>query len=248
MSQRPRYLLTGASSGIGEALARHLVAQGFDLVLAARREEALRLLASELQTRHAGSTVIAHSLDVTDPAACREAVHFSQQVLGGLDGVIANAGLALTGKAGAGHFANTELMIRTNLIGAIACLEAGATLFREQGKGHLVAISSVAGQRGMPRMSGYAASKAGLSAYMQSLAAEFYQRPISTSLILPGYIDTPLSQGAAHRPFLIGAEQGAALIAKAILKHRTKAFIPCWPWSILGRVLPWLPTALVARL
>lgn len=248
MSQRRRYLLTGASSGIGEALARQLAAQGFDLVLAARREEALRLLASELQTRHPGSRIIAHSLDVTDPAACREALHFSIQVLGGLDGIIANAGLALTGKAGGGHFANTELMIRTNLIGAIAGLETAAEHFRKQGSGHLVAVSSVAGQRGMPRMSGYAASKAGLSAYMQSLAAEFYQTPIRTTLILPGYIDTPLSQGAAHRPFLIDAEQGARLIAKAIIQERSQAFIPAWPWALLGRLLPCLPTALVSRL
>ena len=195
MDRAKRYLLTGASSGIGAQLARELASQGYDLALAVRRTESLEALASELQSRH-GRKVVVLPLDVTDYAACADVVGLAANALGGLDGVIANAGIALAGKAGGGHFERIRLTLETNLLGAIACLEAAAVLFRQQGHGHLVGIASVAGKRGLPRSLGYSASKAGLIAYMESLAAEFHGKPIDTTLLLPGFIDTPMWSNA----------------------------------------------------
>lgn len=246
MDRAKRYLLTGASSGIGAQLARELASQGHDLALASRRTESLQALANELQSRH-GRKVVVLPLDVTDYAACADVVGLAANALGGLDGVIANAGIALAGKAGGGHFERIRLTLETNLLGAIACLEAAAVLFRQQGHGHLVGIASVAGKRGLPRSLGYSASKAGLIAYMESLAAEFHGKPIDTTLLLPGFIDTPLNEDMAKRPFLISVERGAQLIAKHIDRRSRSAYVPGWPWALLGRLLPYLPSAWLAR-
>ncbi|WP_236233899.1 SDR family NAD(P)-dependent oxidoreductase [Pseudomonas tohonis] len=246
MGQARRYLLTGASSGIGMALARRLASQGYDLALAARREETLQQLAEELRSQY-GRTLVVLPLDVTDYAACKDAVGLAQNALGGLDGLIANAGIGLAGKAGSGRFERYRQTLETNLLGAIACLDAATELFREQGHGHLVAIASVAGKRGLPATAGYSASKAGLISYMESLELELHRSPIDTTLILPGYIDTPINQDAGPRPFLIGVERGAELIARHIEKRTRSAYVPGWPWALIGRLLPLLPTSLIAR-
>lgn len=246
MSQGKRYLLTGASSGIGAALARELAAKGYDLALAARREDSLHLLAAELQARFQRKVVVL-PLDVTDYDACQDAVGMAANALGGLDGIIANAGIGLAGKAGTGRFDRYRQTLETNLLGAIACLDGATQLFLEQGHGHLVAIASVAGKRGLPASAGYSASKAGLISYMESLELELYRTALDTTLILPGYIDTPINQGTGPRPFLIDVERGAALIARHIEKRSSSAYVPGWPWALIGRLLPWLPTALIAR-
>lgn len=246
MGQARRYLLTGASSGIGMALARRLASQGYDLALAARREETLQQLAEELRSQY-GRTLVVLPLDVTDYAACKDAVGLAQNALGGLDGLIANAGIGLAGKAGSGRFERYRQTLETNLLGAIACLDAATELFREQGHGHLVAIASVAGKRGLPATAGYSASKAGLISYMESLELELHRSPIDTTLILPGYIDTPINQDAGPRPFLIGVERGAELIARHIEKRTRSTYVPGWPWALIGRLLPLLPTSLIAR-
>ena len=103
MTQGKRYLLTGASSGIGAALARELASNGYDLALAARREDSLHLLAAELQARF-GRKAVVLPLDITDYPACQDAVGLAANALGGLDGLIANAGIALNSKVGGGHF------------------------------------------------------------------------------------------------------------------------------------------------
>ncbi|WP_405120655.1 SDR family NAD(P)-dependent oxidoreductase [Pseudomonas leptonychotis] len=246
MSQGKRYLLTGASSGIGTALARELAAKGYDLALAARREDNLHLLAAELQARFTCKVMVL-PLDVTDYAACQDAVGLAANALGGLDGIIANAGIALTGKVGGGHFERARRTVETNLIGAIACLDAACALFRQQGHGHLVAVASVAGKRGLPHSPAYSASKAGLISYMEATRAELLGKNIDTTLLLPGFIDTPLNSSMANRPFLIDVERGAALIAKHIDKRHVSAYVPGWPWALLGRVLPYLPTSMIGK-
>lgn len=247
MAQARRYLLTGASSGIGKALARQLASQGYDLALAARREDSLQQLAEELREAY-GRTVVVLPLDVTDYTACQQAVHQARSALGGLDGLIANAGIGLAGKAGTGRFERFQQTLETNLLGAIACLDAATQVFLEQGHGHLVAIASVAGKCGLPASAAYSASKAGLISHMESLELELYRTAIDTTLILPGYIDTPINQNAGPRPFLIDVERGARLIAQHIDKHSRSAYVPGWPWALIGRLLPWLPTSLIARM
>lgn len=246
MSQAKRYLLTGASSGIGEALARLLASRGYDLVLAARRIDSLKLLAEELSTLH-GRKVVALPLDVTDFAAAQAIIGQAADALGGLDGVIANAGIALSGKVGSGHFDNDRRVIETNLTGAIASLDAATELFLQQGHGHLVALASVAGKVGLPGNAGYSASKFGLVGYMQTLAAEVSRKGLSTTMLLPGFIDTPLNQGMKSRPFVIDVERGAALIAKHIENKRRFAYVPGWPWALLAPLLALVPPKLIGK-
>ena len=246
MTQGKRYLLTGASSGIGAALARELASNGYDLALAARREDSLHLLAAELQARF-GRKAVVLPLDITDYPACQDAVGLAANALGGLDGLIANAGIALNSKVGGGHFERARLTLETNLIGTIACLDAAAALFRQQGHGHLVAVASVAGKRGLPYAAAYSASKAGLISYMQATRAELQGKGVDTTLLLPGFIDTPLNSDLRKRPFLIDVQRGATLIARHIDKRHRSAYIPGWPWAILGRLLPLLPTSMIAK-
>ncbi len=246
MSQGKRYLLTGASSGIGAALARVLASQGYDLALAARNTDSLHLLAAELKARF-DSKVVVLALDVTDFSAAQTVISQAQAALGGLDGFIANAGIALAGKVGGGQFDKARRTIDTNLTGAMAGLDAATELFRSQGHGHLVALASVAGKRGLPRNAAYSASKAGLIAYMQGLQVELRGKPIATTLILPGFIDTPLNQDMPSRPFVIDVEKGAALIAKHINKRSQCAYVPGWPWALLGPLLPLMPAAVMAK-
>jgi short-subunit dehydrogenase len=247
MHQAKRYLLTGASSGIGEALARLLASQGYDLVLAARRIDSLRLLAEELSARH-GRKVIALPLDVSDFAAAQAIVGQATEALGGLDGVIANAGIALSSRVGSGHFENDRHVIDTNLTGAIASLDAATELFLQQGHGHLVALASVAGKVGLPGNAGYSASKFGLIGYMRTLQAELVGKPIQATLLLPGFIDTPINRSMRSRPFVIDVERGAVLIARHIHNRRSCAYVPGWPWALLTPLLGLLPARLIGRL
>ncbi len=108
-------------------------------------------------------------------------------------------------------------------------------------------MASGAGKRGLPATAGYSASKAGLISYMEALELELYRSPLRTTLLLPGYIDTPINQGAGPRPFLIDVEHGARLIAQHIERQTRRAYVPGWPWALIGRLLPLLPNALLAR-
>ena len=246
MSLSKRYLLTGASSGIGEALARQLASRGYDLVLAARRIDSLQSLAEELSTKHA-CTVVALPLDVTDFAAAQAIIDQAASALGGLDGVIANAGIALSSRVGSGHFENDKQVIETNLTGAIASLDAATQLFRQQGHGHLVALASVAGKIGLPGNAGYSASKFGLIGYMRTLQAELAGKPIHATLLLPGFIDTPLNRGMKSRPFVISVERGAEMIANHIENKRGFAYVPGWPWALLAPLVSLLPPSLIGK-
>ena len=246
MSATKRYLLTGASSGIGAEVARLLAASGYDLVLAARRTDSLHVLAAELSARF-GRKVVALPLDVTDLDAAQAIIGQAAEALGGLDGVIANAGIAISGKVGSGHFDNDRRVVETNLLGAMASLDAATALFRKQGHGHLVAIASVAGKVGLPRNAAYSASKFGVVGYMQTLAAEMHGTAIQTTLLLPGFIDTAINQNLESRPFVIDLPRGAAIIARHIRRKTRCAYVPGWPWALLGPLLSMMPPSVLSK-
>ena len=178
VTTRQKILITGASSGLGEGMAREFAARGRSLALAARRLDRLETLADEL--RPSASQVAVSALDVTDVDAVPVVFGKLRDELGGLDRVIVNAGLGKGAPIGTGKaHANIET-VQTNLVGALAQAEAAMEIFRAQNYGHLVLVSSISGIRGLPKaQTAYSASKAGVTAIGQGLQAELVNSPIT---------------------------------------------------------------------
>lgn len=242
-----KILITGASSGIGRALAYELAGRGYDLALTARRLETLEEIQGELKTKHPSATVAVHALDVVAYDTVPGVISDCADSLGGLDILFANAGIGLGEKVGKGRFAEARRTIETNLIGAMATVDAAVQYFLEQGHGHVVGVSSVTAFLGLPRMSSYGASKAGFSLYLKSLRAEVLRKNIHVTVLNPGYIDTPLNDMLPNRPFVISAAKGAVMIADMIERKVKSSTVPVWPWCILGRLLKRLPTSVIAK-
>ena len=225
-----RVVITGASSGIGEALARHYAAQGATLGLISRR----------------------HGVDVTDEAAMAAAAQDFIRRHGVPDLVIANAGIA-TGTEGADlrDVAKLRKLLEVNVTGLAATLAAFAPAMREAGRGTLAGIASVAGFRGLAGNGAYSASKSAAITWMESLRAELHGSGVSVVCVCPGYIDTPMTRVNRFRmPFLLSADEAARRIARAIAARRRLAVIP-WQMalvSVLLRALPgWLYDRIASR-
>ncbi|WP_280236067.1 SDR family oxidoreductase [Nocardia cyriacigeorgica] len=248
--KRSRILITGASSGLGMGLAREFAARGATLALCARRTDRLEALAAELRSAHPAAEVFVRALDVNDHAAVTEVFDGFAAELGGLDRVIVNAGIGRGKALGAGGFEENLATLETNLVAGLAQIEAAMAIFRAQGEGHLVVMSSVSAFRGQRRaMTSYAASKAGLAMLAEGLRAELSGRSrIVVSTIYPGYIRTELNEQIANAPFMVDAETGCRALAKAIEKEPATAVVPAWPWAPIGLAMRTLPLSLVRRL
>jgi NAD(P)-dependent dehydrogenase (short-subunit alcohol dehydrogenase family) len=240
--------ITGASSGIGRALAMELARRGYDLFLTARRLDPLERIRADIATADPTRRVELRRLDVNDDGDVASAVAEGAEKLGRLDIVVANAGIGNSGRVGEGGVERARLIVETNLIGAIATVDAAVALFRRQGgPGQVVGVSSVAGIRGLPGSASYSASKAGLTVYLESVRAETYREPITVTTLAPGYIDTPINQDVSSRPFLIDAEKGARIMADLIERGVAYATVPRFPWTVLAPLLRVLPTSLLLR-
>ncbi|MGK5094164.1 SDR family oxidoreductase [Deltaproteobacteria bacterium TL4] len=239
--------MTGASSGIGKALAFEFAERGYSLALTARRMDQLIQIRTEIQKKHPSILIEIKALDVTDYESIPSALSEMAKALKGLDIVFANAGIGLGGLVGKSDFKNAQKTIETNLIGAMATVDAAVAYFLSQGKGQIVATSSVAAFRGMPRNSSYCASKAGLSIYLESVRAEVSHKNIDVTVLHPGFIDTPLNDMLPNRPFVISSEKGAKLMASLIEKKVKSSTVPKMPWSVVGAMLKILPDSLMRK-
>jgi short-subunit dehydrogenase len=240
--------ITGASSGIGRALATELAGRGYDLFLTARRLDVLEEVRADITSTAPGRTVEIRQLDVTDHADVARAITEAAERLGRCDIVVANAGLGNSGAVGEGSMERARMIVETNLIGAMATIDAAVTLFRSQdGGGQIVGIGSVAGARGLPGSGSYSASKAGIATYLQSVRAETHGEPITVTTLAPGYIDTPINQEMKSRPFLIDSEKGARIMADLIERGVGYATVPRFPWTVISPLLRVLPTSWLAR-
>lgn len=249
-----RIFITGASSGLGAALARHYAAQGAILGLVSRRADALAQLAAELSpARHH-----CYPLDVNDHAALTAAAaHFIAQ--GGIDIVIASAGISAgTLTEHREDLAVFEQIIATNLTATVATfapfIAAMKMTSSKMGKARsahaprLVGIASVAGMRGLPGAGAYSASKAAVISYCESLRVELRSSGIDVVTIVPGYIDTPMTRHNTYpMPFLMDADHFAQRAAQAIDAGDRYCVIP-WQMGWVARVLRWLPNAWYDRL
>jgi short-subunit dehydrogenase len=240
--------ITGASSGIGRALAQELAGRGYDLFLTARRLDALDEVRADIAARDPGRRVEVRALDVTDTADVATAIAEAAERLGRCDIVVANAGLGGSGPVGEGNLERDRLIIETNVIGLMATVDAAVALFRRQGgDGQVVGVSSVAGVRGLPGSAAYSASKAAVAVYLDAVRAETYREPITVTTIVPGYIDTPINQDMKSRPFLIDVETGARTTADLIERGVGYATVPRFPWTVVAPLLRVLPTAWLVR-
>jgi short-subunit dehydrogenase len=237
-----RVVITGASSGIGEALARHYAAPDSVLGLISRREARLAL----------PGTVVPYSVDVTDvPALERAAADFVTR-FGPPDLVIANAGVGVgTHSDELADIGKLRRVMEVNLTGLAATLAAFAPAMRAARRGTLAGIASVAGFRGLAGNGAYCASKSAAITWMESLRTELYGSGVSVVCVCPGYIDTPMTRVNRYRmPFLLPADEAARRIASAIAARRRLAVIP-WQMaavSLLLRAMPgWLYDRLAAR-
>ena len=240
--------ITGASSGIGKALAFEMAKKGYRLVLTARREDLLMAIKNDIERKYPSTTIFVQSLDVRNYDDLFSVFPRMSKAIGGIDIVVANAGVALGEKVGQGDFEKARQTIEVNLIGAVAVMDVAAAYFLKKGEGHIVGISSVAAFRGMPNSSAYCASKAGMAVYMEAMRAELYRKNINVTVLYPGFIDTPLNEMLASRPFLISVEKGAKIIAGLIEKKVKSSTVPVFPWNIVGRLLKILPTGIIARI
>ena len=191
---RKNILITGASSGLGEGMARAFAAKGSNLALCARRVENLEAIKADIEKAHPNVTVLIKALDVCDYDQVFTVFREFREELGSLDRVIVNAGMGKGASMGTGYFHANRRTAETNFIGAIAQCEAAMEIFREQNAGHLVTISSMSALRGLPRaVNIYAATKAGLRTLSEGLRADVLGTPIKVSCILPGFILTPIN-------------------------------------------------------
>jgi NAD(P)-dependent dehydrogenase (short-subunit alcohol dehydrogenase family) len=234
-------IITGASSGIGRALAFELARRGYALGLCARRGDVLAEIRAEIERDTSGARVETAILDVDDSAAVHQVIPELAARFGKIDLLIANAGIGGERFAGHARFELDEKIVRTNLIGAMATVDAGVKLLRAAGGGHIVAVSSVAAYRGLPGHGAYSASKAGLNAYLEAVRAEVQSANIVVTTLAPGYIDTPLNRHMKSRPFLVTVEDGARRAADLIERGVRVSPVPVFPWNAIGFAMRNLP-------
>ncbi|WP_417501368.1 SDR family oxidoreductase [Marinobacter sp.] len=244
-------LITGASSGLGEGMAREFAARGDNLALCARRTERLETLRDELAGKYPQITISIRALDVNNHEQNFEVFRAFQQEFGTLDRVIVNAGIGKGQPLGTGAFNANRQTAETNFVAALAQMEAAMEIFREQNRGHLVTVSSVTAVRGMPgNVNTYAATKVGLAALSEGLRVELKKAksPIKVTTLYPGYIRTAINEKVKNAPFIVDAQTGCKAMVKAIESGKSESFVPTWPWTPIGFLIRRLPVSVLAKM
>lgn len=245
---RQKILITGASSGLGAGMARDFAAKGRDLALCARRTERLEELKAELSQHYPSINIAAAALDVNDHEQVPKVFGEMSDELGGIDRVIVNAGIGKGARLGSGKLWANKATIETNLVSALVQIETALEMFHKCGSGHLVLISSVLGNKGVPGVkAAYAASKAGLSSLGESLRAEYAKGPIKVSVIEPGYIESEMTAKSGTTMLMVDNETGVKALVAAIEREPGRAAVPWWPWAPLVQLMRVLPPPLTKR-
>ena len=235
-------IITGASSGIGHALALELARRGYSVGLIARRADKLRELADAI-AEEGGEAAVA-SADVRDAEALAEAISQLEQSLGPCRLIVANAGI---GGPSSAKSLDLELVRRTyevNTLGPIHAAHAVLPGMLERGRGQLVVISSVAATRGLPGSAAYSGSKAGISVFWESMRVDLHDTPLVVTTIHPGFVRTPLTdKNEFDMPFLVESDQAARWMADAIGRGDASFTFPWqmrWVEWFMKRVPNWI--------
>ena len=235
----PVAFVTGASSGLGRGLALRLAREGWAVGLAARRRDALEAVVAKIGT--AGGRAAAFPCDVGECASIHEAVARCARALGPVELLVVNAGVSENTVVRSFDAAGVEAILRVNFLGAVYAVEAVLPAMLERGRGHLVAVGSLAGLGGLPLSAAYSASKAALMDFFEALRMDLQDTGVAVTVIAPGYVRTPQTDRNAHpMPFLMDADEAVDLMLRAIRSRRRLAMFPwqlAWPrW--IAQVLP----------
>ena len=223
-------------------MARAFAARGRDLALCARRIDRLDELKADLSQQYPNIRIAVAALDVNDHEAVPKVFAELGDELGGIDRVIVNAGIGKGATLGSGKLWANKATIETNLVAALVQIEAALEMFHTNGSGHLVLISSVLGNTGVPGVkAAYAASKAGVSSLGESLRAEYRSGPIAVSVIEPGYIESEMTAKSDSTLFMVDNETGVKAMVDAIERERGRAAVPWWPWAPMVHLMRVLP-------
>jgi NAD(P)-dependent dehydrogenase (short-subunit alcohol dehydrogenase family) len=217
-----RVWITGASMGLGEALARRLARDGSEVIASARSADRLQALAATN-----GNRILAWPLDITDHAAVQAEVARIEAERGPIDVAVLNAGTHQPVSAADFTTAGLRALMETNLMGAAACLEALMPRMIARGRGRIAVVASVAGYRGLPTGAYYGASKAALINLTESLKFDLDRAGVTIQIVDPGFVKTPLTdKNEFPMPFLITAEAAADLIAAGLRSGRFEIAFP----------------------
>ena len=223
-------------------MARTFAAKGRDLALCARRTDRLDELKAELSQQHPNIRIAVAALDVNDHEAVPEVFADLADELGGIDRVVVNAGIGKGATLGSGKLWANKATIETNLVAALVQIETALEMFRKRGSGHLVLISSVLGNKGVPGVkASYAASKAGLSSLGESLRAEYRHGPIKVTVLEPGYIESEMTAKSNSTLFMVDNATGVKALVDAMEREPGRAAVPWWPWVPMVQLMRVLP-------
>lgn len=232
-----KVVISGASSGIGLALARHYLEGGATVAAFARRGELLQGLAAEFPDK-----VFCYPLDVRDAPAIQQAAADFMARVGVPDIVIANAGVS---RGTLTEYVEDEEVFQhvmdINVLGMVKTFQPFLAAMRDAKRGALVGIASVAGFRGLPGSSAYSASKAAAISYMESLRVELHGSGVKAVTICPGYIRTPMTDINTYpMPFILETDDAAKRMARVIARGSSFAVVP-WQMGVVGWVMKRLP-------
>ncbi len=238
-----RAIVIGASSGLGAALVRKLVAQGYRVAAVARREAELAALRDSLSR----DSVYPYVHDVIEYEQVPLLFDQITRDLGGLDLIIYAAAVQPFVASGEYDFAKDVVMLRTNLMGAVAWLNLAALRFERGRSGHIVGISSIAGDRGRVGSPVYNTTKAGLDTYLEALRNRLSRHGVRVSTIKPGFIDTELLKNAPRTFWVVSADEAAAMTLEAIGRGSQIAYVPS-RWRVVGLAVRAMPSFIFRRL
>jgi len=236
-------IITGASSGIGAALAKEYARRGWSLALVARRGELLEELRASLPVKS-----VAIPCDVTDRDAVDRAVRRGESELGGpFDLAIANAGVGVYRSTAKFNLDEADRTIRVNVLGMMNLYAAVIPSMVERSSGRFVGIASLAGLRGLPRAAAYSASKAAMQAFLEGARVDLAPHGVGVTIVNPGFIKTAMTSENKHpMPFLMSAEKAATIIANGVDRGKRVVEFPR-PMAILTRIGRLMPDAIWDR-
>lgn len=252
LEPKARAIVIGASSGIGAALVREMAGQGYTVAALARREVKLKELCDSINVTGSGYTAVSpptrpYTHNVTNfteiPALFQQIV----SDLGGLDVIVYMAGVQPTVAINEYCFDKDNTMMQVNTMGAMAWLNEAAVRFERIGFGHIVGVSSIAGDRGRVGAPGYNTSKAALNTYLESLRNRLSRHSVTVTTIKPGFVDTVLLENAAKTFWVISPKEAAVQIMNAIRRKRQTVYVPA-RWRLVGLVIRHIPSFIFRRM